>query len=65
MSLIQGITGSGKTEVYIQLAAKMLAEKRQVLVLIPEIGLTDQFVASFKSHLSAKIVVINLSLIHI
>jgi len=59
VSLIQGITGSGKTEVYIQLAAKMLAEKRQVLVLIPEIGLTDQFVARFKSHLSAKIVVIN------
>ena len=62
VSLIQGITGSGKTEVYIQLAEKMLAKKRQVLVLIPEIGLTYQFVARFKSHLSAKIVVINSSM---
>ncbi|MDG1688066.1 MAG: primosomal protein N' [Gammaproteobacteria bacterium] len=62
VSLIQGITGSGKTEVYIQLAEKMLAKKRQVLVLIPEIGLTYQIVARFKSHLSAKIVVINSSM---
>ena len=59
VSLIQGITGSGKTEVYIQLAAEMLAAKQQVLILIPEIGLTDQFVARFKRHLAAKIVVIN------
>jgi len=62
VSLIQGITGSGKTEVYIQLTAEMLAENRQVLILIPEIGLTEQFVARFKQHLSAKIVVINSSM---
>ena len=61
-SLIQGITGSGKTEVYIQLTAQMLATKRQVLILIPEIGLTDQFVARFKQHLAATIVVINSSM---
>lgn len=59
VSLIQGITGSGKTEVYIQLTALMLAEKKQVLILIPEIGLTDQFVARFKQHLTANIIVIN------
>jgi primosomal protein N' (replication factor Y) len=59
VSLIQGITGSGKTEVYIQLTALMIAAKQRVLILIPEIGLTDQFVARFKRHLSAKIVVMN------
>ncbi|MCL4123519.1 UNVERIFIED_CONTAM: hypothetical protein GTU68_054351, partial [Idotea baltica] len=59
VSLIQGITGSGKTEVYIQLTALMLQSHKQVLILIPEIGLTDQFVARFKQHLAANIVVIN------
>jgi primosomal protein N' (replication factor Y) len=40
----------------------MLAEKRQVLILIPEIGLTDQFVARFKQHLTATIVILNSSI---
>ena len=40
----------------------MLAENQQVLILIPEIGLTEQFVTRFKQHLSAKIVVINSSM---
>ncbi|OUR73060.1 primosomal protein N' [Methylophaga sp. 41_12_T18] len=60
--LLQGITGSGKTEVYIQLCEKMLAEKKQVLILIPEIGLTPQFVQRFKQQLTAKIVVLNSSI---
>ena len=60
--LLQGITGSGKTEVYIQLSEQMLAEGKQVLILIPEIGLTSQFVQRFKQRLTANIVVLNSSI---
>lgn len=57
--LLQGVTGSGKTEVYMQLAAKMVEVGKQILILIPEIGLTTQFVERFKHHLAARIVVLN------
>ena len=60
--LLYGITGSGKTEVYIQLAALMIEAGKQVLILIPEIGLTAQFVTRFKQHLNACIVVFNSSM---
>lgn len=57
--LLEGITGSGKTEVYIELTEKMLKAGKQVLILIPEIGLTGQFVERFKQRLDTSIVVLN------
>lgn len=59
--LLQGITGSGKTEVYIEACREFVENQQQVLVLIPEIGLTTQFVERFKHSLNANIVVINSS----
>lgn len=59
--LLQGITGSGKTEVYIEACREFVENQQQVLVLIPEIGLTTQFVERFRHSLNANIVVINSS----
>lgn len=59
--LLEGITGSGKTEVYIELTERMLNAGKQVLILIPEIGLTGQFVDRFKKRLDTSIVVLNSS----
>ncbi|GAC1602802.1 MAG: hypothetical protein NVS3B29_06500 [Candidatus Saccharimonadales bacterium] len=48
-SLIQGVTGSGKTRLYLELTAEALAAGRSVIILVPEITLTQQVVAQFEA----------------
>lgn len=57
--LLEGITGSGKTEVYLQCIAPVLAAGDQVLVILPEIGLTPQMVARFESRFATDIAVLH------
>ncbi len=57
--LLEGVTGSGKTEVYLHLIARALAQHQQVLVLIPEIGLTPQTLARFEQRFDANIVILH------
>ncbi|MEN5059226.1 primosomal protein N' [Luteimonas sp. TWI1416] len=53
--LLDGVTGSGKTEVYLQAIAHCLARGRQALVLVPEIGLTPQTLARFRARLGVPV----------
>jgi primosomal protein N' (replication factor Y) len=57
--VLQGATGSGKTEVYLQCAARTLARGDSVLVLVPEIGLTPQLVQRFRARLDVDIAVLH------
>lgn len=53
--LLKGVTGSGKTELYLQAAAEVLRQGRQVIVLVPEISLTPQTVRRFVSRFPGKV----------
>lgn len=49
-TLVHGVTGGGKTDVYIELAKQTVAAGRSAIILVPEIGLTSQIIAEFTPH---------------
>ena len=57
--LLHGVTGSGKTEVYLNITQAVLDQGKQVLVLVPEIGLTPQMISRFESRLETRVVAIH------
>lgn len=57
--LLHGVTGSGKTEVYIKMAEEVIARGQDVIVLVPEIALTYQTVARFSSYFQDSICILN------
>ena len=57
--LLQGVTGSGKTEVYIRLVQEVLCQGRRAIVLVPEIVLTPQMMRKFTSYFGARVVMLH------
>ncbi|WP_059104669.1 primosomal protein N' [Shouchella shacheensis] len=57
--LLHGVTGSGKTEIYLQAIAAVLAKNQEAIVLVPEISLTPQMVTRFKARFGALVAVMH------
>lgn len=60
--LLEGVTGSGKTEIYLQFIEEILKKGKQILVLVPEIGLTPQTVQRFRERFNVEIDVLHSNL---
>lgn len=60
--LLHGVTGSGKTEVYMHLISKVLAEGKNAVMLVPEISLTPQVMSTFKARFGDSIALLHSSL---
>ena len=59
VTLLQGVTGSGKTLVYIRLAQELLREGKSVMILVPEIVLTPQMMARFTAYFGAEVALLH------
>ena len=57
--LLFGVTGSGKTNIYLKMAASALSEQKSVILLVPEIALTSQLVQVFNNHFGNKVILIH------
>lgn len=57
--LIHGVTGSGKTEVYMEIIERLLSEGKESIVLVPEISLTEQIVSRFKNRFTDSIAILH------
>ncbi|PPA72104.1 primosomal protein N' [Jeotgalibacillus proteolyticus] len=57
--LLHGVTGSGKTEIYLQTIEKVLSQDRQAIMLVPEISLTPQMVERFKGRFGDQVAVMH------
>ncbi|GAA0837259.1 primosomal protein N' [Marinomonas arenicola] len=59
VALLDGVTGSGKTEVFLRVMEKLIEDGKQILVMVPEIGLTPQTLKRFESRLHTDIVLMH------
>jgi len=62
--LLHGVTGSGKTEIYLQMAREVIESGRQVLILVPEISLTPQMVKRVKERFGSEVAIYHSGLNH-